>query len=108
MKRLLILLVLISLTLAGCGGTVIVRGALNPGGIVSTSGTVSIVQLSFTSDGNGASIQVTIVTLLQTGSAQTLTFCGSQVSQFPMETFVKTAFTPGTPCATLVSVSASR
>ena len=104
MKRLLCLLVFGSLLLTGCG-TIIVRGALND--TTSVSGTVSIVNLSVASDGNGASITVTVVTLLQTGTAQTLTFCGSQVSQFPMDTFVTARFTPGTTCSTIVSVSAA-
>ena len=104
MKRLLVLLVLASLTLAGCGGTVVVRGALNPGGTVTTSGTVSIVHLSFTSDSQGNTVQVTVVTLLQPGTAQTLTFCGSQVAQFPMDITVSAKFVPGDSCATLVSV----
>jgi uncharacterized protein YceK len=61
MKRLLSLLVLSSLLLSGCG-TVVVRGALNDGNIVVTSGVVSIVRLTFASDGNGGSITVTVVT----------------------------------------------
>ena len=105
MKRLLALLVLASLALAGCGGTVVVRGALNPGGTVTTSGTVSIVRLTFTSDSQGDAVQVTVVTLVQPGTAQTLNFCGSQVSQFPMDTSVTAKFIPGNSCATLVSVT---
>ena len=108
MKYLLSLLVVACLALAGCGGTVTVQGAINSGapatkGVNNTStasGTVSIVHLSFTSD----SQQVTVVTLVQSGSAQTLTFCGSQVSQFPMNTFVSASFTAGTSCNALVSV----
>ena len=105
MKRLLCLLVLFSVLPTGCG-TVVVRGALNDN-VVVASGVVSIVRLTFASDGNGESVTVTVVTLLQSGSAQTLTFCGSQVNQFPMDTFVTTRFTPGTPCASIVAVTAS-
>ena len=107
MKRLLALLILAALVLAGCGGTVAVRSAFDPGGTVTTSGTVSIVRLTFTSDDQGNTIQVTVVTLLQSGTAQTLNFCGSQVSQFPMDTMVTAKFVPGGSCATLVSVASN-
>ncbi len=102
MKRLLLLLVLFSLVLTGCG-TVIIRGAFNSDNTVVAAGVVSIVRLTFASDANGNSITVTVVTLLHSGSAQTLTFCGAQVSQFPMDTFVTARFTAGTTCSTLVS-----
>lgn len=104
MKRLFALLVLSSLLLAGCG-TIMVRGALNGDNTVVASGMVSIVHLTFASDGNGTSITVTVVTLVQSGTAQTLTFCGSQVSQFPMDAFVTTKFTSGQTCSTLLSVT---
>jgi hypothetical protein len=104
MKRLLSLLVLASLLLSGCGA-VFVGGTLNGGDVVVVSGTVSIVHLTFSSDGNGNSITITVVTLLQTGGAQTLNFCGSQVSQFPMDAFVTTKFTNGTPCSNLLTVT---
>jgi hypothetical protein len=105
MKRLLSLLVLSSLLLSGCGA-VFVGGALNS--TVTASGTVSIVHLTFASDGNGGSVTVTVVTLLQTGGAQTLTFCGSQVSQFPMQAFVTTSFTSGSTCSNLLTVTIAR
>ncbi len=107
MKRLLSLVVLFSLLLAGCG-TVVVRGALNGDNTVIAAGVVSIVRLTFASDGNGSSITVTVVTLLQSGAAQTFTFCGSQADQFPMDTFVTTRFTAGPTCATLVSSTVGR
>jgi hypothetical protein len=106
MERLLSLLVLFSLLLTGCG-TVVVRGALN-GDPVVAAGVVSIVHLTFSSDGKGNTITVTVVTLLQSGAAQTLTFCGSQVTQFPMDTFVTTKFTTGSTCATLITVTVGR
>ncbi len=106
MKRLSALLVLSSLFLAGCG-TVVVRGALNADNVAVASGTVSIVHLTFASDGNGTTITVTVVTLLQSGTAQDLTFCGSHAGQFPMDAFVTTRFTTGTTCSTLLSVTAS-
>ncbi len=104
MKPLFAFLVLASLMLAGCGA-IIVGGTLNGGNAAVASGVVSVVRLTFASDGNGASITVTVVTLTQSGSAQEFTFCGSQVSQFPMDTFVTTRFTAGTACSTLLSVT---
>jgi hypothetical protein len=106
MKRLLSLVVLSSLLLSGCGA-VFVGGALN-GNTVTASGTVSIVHLTFASDGNGGSVTITVVTLLQTDGAQTLTFCGSQVSQFPMQAFVTTSFTSGSTCSNLLTVTIGR
>jgi len=107
MKPLLALLVLSSLLLAGCGA-IVVRGALNPGGTVTASGVVSVVRLTFAADDKGSSITVTVVTLVQSGAAQDLTFCGSQVSQFPMDTFVTAKFTAGSSCSTLLNVSLAR
>jgi uncharacterized protein YceK len=67
MNHFLSLLLLFSLLLTGCG-TVVVRGALNSDNTVVASGAVSIVRLTFASDGNGNSVTVTVVTLLQSGS----------------------------------------
>jgi len=104
MKRLMALLILLSLLLTGCG-TVVVRGALNGDNSVVASGVVSIVRLAFAADGNGSSITVTVVTLVQSGAAQDLTFCGSQVSQFPMNAFVTARFTTGSACSNLLTVT---
>lgn len=101
------LLVVFCILLSGCGGWS-VSAFSDPGaaGTSFASGTVSIVQLTYASDGNGNSITVTAVTLLQNRSAQDLTFCGSQVSQFPINTSVSVNYTPGATCSTLISVSA--
>jgi hypothetical protein len=93
------------LVLTACGGTVHVGGFINTGAS-SASGTVSLVHLSVVSDSNGTSVQVTAVTLVQIGGAQTFTFCGSHAGQFPMNSIVKASFNPGTPCFTLVAVEA--
>ena len=103
MKRLLSLAILFALLLAGCG-TVKFAGFVNTGNVVAASGTVSIVRLTFASDENGNSITVTGVTLIASGTAQNLTFCGTQTSRFPMNSFVTTRFTPGASCSTLISV----
>jgi hypothetical protein len=66
---------------------------------------VSIVQLTVISGSNGTSISVTLVTLLQPGAAQTLTFCGTQNSLFPMNTFVQVQFFSGADCSNIVLVA---
>ena len=104
MNRLTVLAVLASLFLAGCGGTVQIGAAFIPGTSI-VNGTVSVVQLGVVSGSNGTSVQVTVVTLLQVGMAQTFTFCGAQAGQFPLNTSVSATFKPGTTCGTLVSVS---
>ena len=103
MQYLRALAALLALFLAGCGSTFHISGAVNPD-IVTTTGTVSFVHVSVSSDGNGTMVNVTVVTLLQASMTQTLTFCGSQMNQFPMNSPVKASFTPGTICATLVAV----
>ena len=100
MVRLLSLLVLLSCGLfTGCG-YVAVSGAINPN-TQMVAGLVSIVQFQFV---NG-STSVTIVTLVGSGTAQTLQFCGDQRPQFPMDRSVNASFHPGAPCNTLVAVS---
>lgn len=86
-------------------GTVVVQGAINfP---TTASGFVSIVHFTFVADGNGSQTSVTVVTLLSSGNAQELTFCGSHVSDFPMNTIVTAKFKQGAPCSTLISVAVS-
>lgn len=107
MRCLASLLVVSCILPSGCGGWS-VSAFSDPGaaGTSFASGTVSIVQLTYASDGNGNSITVTAVTLLQNRSAQDLTFCGSQVSQFPINASVSVNYTPGATCSTLISVTA--
>jgi hypothetical protein len=97
MRRLLAVLLI---WLVGCGG-VVFQGALGPADtILTTSGIVSVVQLS-TVINNGTFISVTVVTFLLSGTATTQTFCGNFVSQFPVNTIVTVNFSPGTPCSTV-------
>ncbi|HMK29212.1 MAG TPA: hypothetical protein VK473_05950 [Terriglobales bacterium] len=90
------------LGLAGCSGIVGVSGFFNPG---MASGVVSIVHFIAIGDG-GIAVNVTAVTLTNSGSAQDFTFCGNQTSFFPMNTFVDVTFNPGQNCSTVVSVFA--
>jgi hypothetical protein len=103
MKSLFFFLLLsLLLTLSGCGN-IFIRGAL-PASSSSVSGTVSFVQLSAVITGNGTTVQVTFVTLLQAGASSTLGFCGDQRSQFPIQQPVRATFHPGTPCASVVTI----
>ena len=90
--------------LAGCGA-VFVGFVSNPGAVPSTiSGTVIIVHLGFSADGNGSIVNVTQVTLVNLGIANTMAFCGDEQSLFPINQSLKVEFANGTLCSTLVSV----
>jgi hypothetical protein len=102
MLRLCLLPVLLaSLLLTSCG-QVFVSAFSHPGSSTVFVGTVSIVQITVI-DGN---VLVTFVTLINGGVGNDFTFCGDQRNQFPMSQLVSATFTPGTPCANIVQVSA--
>jgi hypothetical protein len=87
------------LVLAGCGGVTFRATTLQSGSTIqSTSGFVSIVQFTAMGDGNGTTVDVTFVTLAQSGAANQLAFCGNVANQFPMNSFVKVNFTPTPTC----------
>ena len=90
------------LLIAGCGN-VFVRGSLN-GGTRTVSGVVSIVQLTVVVTGDNASTQVTVVTLANNFATSTVSFCGDQRTQFPLNGFARATFLPGQPCADLFNV----
>ena len=104
MKRFLSLLLATGLlvTPTGCGN-VFVRGAINPGSS-SVSGVVSVVQLSAVIGDRGTTVQVTFVTFLQDGTSSTVGFCGDERDRFPMQQTVRTNFTPGQTCASIVTI----
>ena len=104
MKRLLsILLVVCLVVLSGGCGNIFIRGALRPG-FSTISGSVSIVQLSTVISGDGTTVQVTFVTFLLNGTSSTIGFCGDQRSQFPIDQMVRTDFTLGQPCDSIIVV----
>lgn len=94
-------LLALALLIPGCGN-VFVRGSWN-GGTQSLSGIVSIVQLTVVVDGN-VSTQVTVVTLTNNFGSSTVSFCGDQRTQFPLDNFVRATFVPGQPCSDLFNV----
>ncbi len=94
------------LLITACGT---VRGGfisnLPASGATSAVGVVSFVGLRFVPDGSGAMVSVTAVTLVGGRSTSNLTLCGDQHSQFPSNQTVTATFTPGTVCASLLSVT---
>jgi hypothetical protein len=102
MLRLCLLsLVLACLLLTSCG-QVFVSAFSHPGGSTVSFGTVSVVQITVI-DGD---VTVTAVTLINNGVGNDFTFCGDQRNQFPINRPVSATFTPGTPCANVIQVSA--
>jgi hypothetical protein len=100
-NRLLVVLVVACLLTTVSCGDIFVRGAINPG-TQSVAGTVSIVQFSA---GSGTGVSVTIITLTGNSTANTLNFCGDQRTLFPVDKQVQINFTPGQPCATVLTVT---
>jgi DUF4097 and DUF4098 domain-containing protein YvlB len=84
-----------------CGGGIFFISTSDDGVIFFTaSGTVSVVQLTII---NGS--QVTVVTLIDTGAAQTFNFCGNVVAQFPTNTFVKATYRHNGDCDSVMHVA---
>lgn len=102
MRRLAVLtLVLLAGISLSCGGGVFFVSTNGNGvSFFSASGTVSTVQLTII-DGR----QVTIITLLNNGAAQTFDFCGDTVHQFPVDAFVTVSFTSNGSCDAVDRVS---
>jgi hypothetical protein len=100
MKRVLVVLLV---GLMGCGGVTFQSNTLGTSPI-SVSGFVTFVQFTAISDGNGTMVNVTVVTLVQTGVPQTFTFCGSQNDVFPLNQNMRVNFMPATTCGNIVAV----
>jgi len=90
------------LLIAGCGN-VFVRGSWN-GGTQTMSGVVSVVQFTVVVNGNHVSTQITGVTFTNNFGSSTVSFCGDQRTQFPLNDFAQATFLPGQPCADLFNV----
>jgi hypothetical protein len=100
MKRALVVLLV---PLIGCGA-VTFQGAISTGNTVTASGLVTFVQFTAILDGSGTLVNVTVVTLQQTGVPQTFTFCGSQVSMFPLNQNMRVSFVPAATCGNILAV----
>ncbi len=103
MRLLLVSVVALSLSLAGCG-QVFVGFVSNPGNPMHVSGTVSMVQLQFYDDSHGTLINFTAVTFINAGTATAINFCGDQRSGFPINRSAQADFTTGMFCSTLIAV----
>jgi hypothetical protein len=101
MNRLLVILVVACLLTTVSCGYISVSGAINTG-TQSAAGTISIVQFSASS---GSGVSVTIITLTGSSVSNTLSFCGDQRTLFPVDKQVQINFTPGKPCATVLTVT---
>src|SRR5947208_15038300 len=89
---LIVCLIAFCILCAGCGNEFI--SASSDAGISTTSGLVSIVQLSSVMGTNGTTVEVTFVTFLQEGTSSTIGFCGDEASRFPMNQMLQTPFVP--------------
>ncbi len=98
-----LLVICMIVTLTGCGDVFFVGGALNPGAS-SITGLVSVVQLSAVIGDGGTTVQVTFVTFQRDGFSSTIGFCGDDRDRFPMQQVVRTNFTPGRTCASIVTI----
>ncbi len=87
----------------GCGGGTFFISVTDDGvSFFSVSGTVSVVYLAII---NGS--QVTVVTLIDTGRAQTMNFCGNVAAQFPSNAKVNATYKHGSGCDIVVQVAPS-
>ncbi len=98
-----VLLTLLLIPLLACH-TVFFVGTDTGGHVAFASGTVTVVRLTVVSGPGGTNVNVTIVTLLTNGFSNTLTFCNTQSSLFPMNAFVQVNFTPAQPCISAFSI----
>src|SRR5438093_6035104 len=103
MRLLLVHLLSVSLLFIGCDAFFI-GFVSNPGGTMSVSGTVTIVQLGSIQKNPNAAITFTAVTFVNSGTAITINFCGDQHSQFPLGQLVRANFNTGFSCSTLLVV----
>ncbi len=101
MNRLVLVALIACLLSCVACGDIFVRGAINSG-VQSTSGTVSIVQLNANSS---SGVTITIITLMENNTANTLNFCGDQRPLFPLSHQIQVSFRPGTPCASVLTVN---
>jgi hypothetical protein len=103
MRRLPIIVVVLTIfvgAVACGGGTFFISSSDNGVSFVAISGTVDGTQVAIV-DGN----QITIVTLIDTGSSKTYNFCGNVTSQFPTDAFVRVRYRHNAGCDTVLQVS---
>jgi hypothetical protein len=106
MRFVLILILIISLPLAGCS-QFFVGFVSNPGGsAVVITGTITTVGIGFVDNSQGTQVTFTAVTFGNTGGVTTVNFCGDKRSQFPVNQVVRANYQAGLYCSTLIAVTA--
>ena len=105
MRLLPVLLVALCLLLTGCGSFFVGFFSNHPGGPFRVSGTVSVVSFGFVEDPTGLTITFTAVTLVNSGTATTIHFCGDQRAKFPINRFLQADFNIGIHCSVLIAVT---
>lgn len=98
-----LLLLAAVLILAGCG-SVFVGFVSNPGNPSTVTGKVLAVSVVSINDHTGHPLTVTRVTLTGAGLANSLSFCGDQQVNFPINATVKVEFNSGIDCMSIVNV----
>jgi hypothetical protein len=88
----------------GCAGVAFRSNVLPENNVVLVNGFVSSVQTSSLAF-DGAFIDITSVTFLINGFANTINFCGVIPDQFPIDSIMNVTFTPDVPCATVVLIA---
>jgi len=96
----IIALLIACIPVASCGGLYFVGFVSNPGGTSTITGTVCAVSNGFVSAPSGIS-SITAVTFNNSGTAQTVNFCGDQQSLFPLNKRVRADYTAGAVCSVL-------
>ena len=96
----IIALLIACIPVVNCGGFYFVGFVSNPGGTSTITGTVCAVSNGFVSAPSGIS-SITAVTFINSGTAQTVNFCGDQQSLFPLNKTVRANYTAGALCSVL-------
>jgi len=78
-------------------------GTFNPG-VSTISGLVIAVHLTNVPGNDGTIVLVTVVTLQQNPGFASSTFCGNVADQFPLNSFARVDFAPGTSCSTILVI----
>ena len=106
MRFVLVLILSISLPLAGCS-QFFVGFVSNPAGsALGITGTITTVAIGFVENSEGTRVTFTTVTFGNTGGTTAINFCGDERSRFPVNEVVRADYQAGTYCSTLIAITA--
>jgi hypothetical protein len=106
MRLALVLILMVSLPLAGCS-QFFVGFVSNPGGsAVVITGMITTVGIGFVDNSQGTQVTFTAVSFGNTEGVTTINFCGDKRSQFPVNQVVRADFQAGLYCSTLIAATA--